>query len=131
MLKRDQQPALLANLIGPHLPPVALNVSARYQFCVDAGACAAVDFFDDLAAVGLHDHIALSLQAFNRSLRAAARQNPEFASIGAQACTDAFAAGYLGRIQQELRLFHGEATLGPKAPNPPGGRAVSPSDTLH
>lgn len=103
------QPALLINLGGPDLPPVVLNISDRLQFCVDAGASAAVSFFDDLTAVGLHDHIALSMHAFMQPARAYLVANEYLSPSTLQACTDAFAAGYLGRIQQELRLFRGEA----------------------
>lgn len=109
MLNSSKQPALLANIAGPHLPPVALNISSRYQFCVDAGASAAVGFFDDLTAFGLHDHIAYSMHVFSSSVRAGMAASGDYAPSKMQACTDAFAAGYLGRIQQELRMFHGES----------------------
>jgi hypothetical protein len=109
MRSHPNQPALLANLGGMNLPPVALNVPAQYQFCVDAGASAAVGFFDDLAAVGLHDHIACSMHAFTSAVRAGMAVTGDYSPPTMQACTDAFAAGYLGRIQQELRLFHGES----------------------
>lgn len=108
MLDQQNNPALLPNLVGAHLPPTALNVSAEFQFCVDAGRSAAIDFFDDLAAIGLHDHIALALSGFVSSIRAAIVAGEIPTLISMQACTDAFAAGYLGRIQQELRLFHGD-----------------------
>jgi hypothetical protein len=93
----SNQPALLANLAGAHMSPVA----SQYQFCVDAGAAAAVGFFDDLAVVGLHDHLACSIQGF-------------VADVAAMTPADinAFAAGYLGRVHQELRMFCGEP-IGP------------------
>lgn len=106
MRNQFKQPALLANLAGPHLPPVALSVSAQFQFCVDAGASAAVGFFDDLAAVGLHDHIACSMEVFMSSVRVGMAAMDDQSPAMMQACIDAFAAGYLGRIQQELQLFH-------------------------
>lgn len=102
-------PALLANLAGHHLPPVALSVSSQYQFCVDAGASAALGFFDDLAVVGLHDHIACSMHVFISSVRAGLAAIDDYPPATIQECTDAFAAGYLGRVQQELRLFQGES----------------------
>lgn len=115
-----KQPALLGNLGGPGLPPVALNISAEHQFCVDAGASAAEGFFDDMAAVGLHDHIALSMQMFTRSVRAGMAAAGDLFPVTLPGCTDAFAAGYLGRIQQELRLFHGECSAGQReAAGPP------------
>ena len=103
------QPALLSNLAGHHLPPVALSVSSQYQFCVDAGAMAAVGFFHDLANVGLHDHFACSMQVFVSSVRAGLAAMDNYPPATMQACIDAFAAGYLGRVQQELRLFRGES----------------------
>jgi hypothetical protein len=103
-----KNPALLGNLAGPGLPPIALNIAADYQFCVDAGVYAAEGFFDDLTAIGLHDHIALSMHTFMRSAGAVIADAGDRSSVTAQGCTDAFAAGYLGRVQQELRLFHGE-----------------------
>jgi hypothetical protein len=102
------QPALLPNLAGQNLPPLALSVSAQYQFGVDAGASAAEGFFDDLTAIGLHDHIACCMQVFTSSVRIGMVAMHEDSPANMQACVDAFAAGYLGRIQQELRLFHGE-----------------------
>jgi hypothetical protein len=102
------QPAILPNLIGPNLPPVALAVSAEYQFCVDAGIASAMGFFEDLTAVGLHDHIAYSMHVFMSSVRTGLTLTKGYSPARVQACNDAFAAGYLGRIQQELRLFHGE-----------------------
>lgn len=110
MRKGIERPATLVNLGGPALPPVVLNISKRFQFCVDAGAAAAVGFFEAHTAVGLHDHIAMSMHLFMSSMQTTADR---VASVPlspgvTQECTDAFAAGYLGRVHQELRLFHGE-----------------------
>jgi len=123
MRKGVERPATLANLDGPTLPPVQLNIAKRFQFCVDAGAAAAVGFFDSLTVVGLHDHIALSMHMFMRSMRSTAGSphGPPLTPGAAQDCTDAFAAGYLGRIQQELRLIHGERPAGAhRTPAAPG-----------
>ncbi|MES2935295.1 MAG: hypothetical protein V4805_17610 [Pseudomonadota bacterium] len=109
MFKPSKQPALLVNLAGAHLPPVALSIPAQYQFCVDAGVSAAEGFFDDLTAIGLHDHIAFSMHVFTSSVRAGMVASGDYSPGTMQACVDAFAAGYLGRIQQELRHFHGES----------------------
>lgn len=103
-----KQPAFLTNLAGAYLPPVVLSVSSQYQFCVDAGALAAVCFFDDLNGVGLHDHIACSMEIFTSTVQQSVVALEAHFPGTLEACTDAFAAGYLGRIQQELRLFHGE-----------------------
>ena len=108
MFNASSQPALLANLGGAHLPPVALSISSRYQVCVDAGVSAATAFFDDLAVVGLHDHIACAIEVFTASVRAGMAATGDSSPQRLQAFIDAFAAGYLGRIHQELRLFHGE-----------------------
>jgi len=108
MFANHSAPALLVKLGGAHLPPVALSVSSRYQVCVDAGVSAAAGFFDDLAAVGLHDHIACSVSVFTKAVRAGLAKDGDSSQERVQACIDAFAAGYLGRIHQELRLFHGE-----------------------
>jgi len=105
-MNNSNQPALLVNLAGAHLPPVALSVPAQFQFCVDAGAVAAVGFFDDLTTLGLHDHVAAAMHVFFRSVRSVTVDEPDLVPAFVQSCTDAFAAGYLGRIQQELRLFH-------------------------
>jgi hypothetical protein len=114
MRKGIERPATLVNLGGPALPPVVLNISQRFQFCVDAGAIAAVGFFDCLTVVGLHDHIALSMHLFMRSVRSTADNLGEMPPTpkAAQDCTDAFAAGYLGRIQQELRLIRRASECG-------------------
>lgn len=100
--------AFLTNLAGAHLPPVLLNVAAAFQYCVDAGAMAAVRFFDEATAIGLHDHIAVSMRDFSSSVRVGMAVADVFSSDTMQSCVDAFAAGYLGRIQQELRLFQGK-----------------------
>jgi hypothetical protein len=101
------QSAFLANIGSAYFPP-DLSVAAQHQFFIDAGAAAAEGFFDDLAVVGLHDHIALSMQIFTSSVRVGMPAMRDDSSATMQSCVDAFAAGYLGRIQQELRLFHGE-----------------------
>ncbi|KQV84964.1 hypothetical protein ASD15_07455 [Massilia sp. Root351] len=112
----DKHQALLMHLGGPHLPPLSLNISAQYQPCVDAGVAAAVCFFDDMTSVGLHDHIALSMHEFMVSVRAGMRATKTVPTVAMQGCTDAFAAGYLGRIQQELRLFHDDGLLRSQEP---------------
>ena len=115
-MNNSNQPAFLVNLAGAHLPPVALSVPAQYQFCVDAGALAAVCFFDDLASAGLHDHIACSMQVFTASAGMGEGATNARSPAARQACIDAFAAGYLGRVQQQLRLFHGERIGRQQAP---------------
>lgn len=106
--------ATLVNLGGQALPPVVLNISKRFQFCVDAGAAAAVGFFDAHTSVGLHDHIAMSMHLFMCSMRTTVDSMPiePMTPDVAQDCTDAFAAGYLGRVHQELRLFRDERSGG-------------------
>lgn len=84
------------------------------QLCIEAGAAAAVSFFDERTSLGLHDHIAASMHCFMQSLRALQTATSGAAPIATQTCTDAFAAGYLGRIQQELRLFRNEGSASAK-----------------
>lgn len=108
MFSSHAKPALLVNLGGAHLPPIPLSVSARYQVCVDAGVMAAAEFFDDLAVVGLHDHMACSVSVFMDAARSSLAKVGDSSHERLRACVDAFSAGYLGRIHQELRLFHGE-----------------------
>lgn len=107
MTNASKKYAVLLNQGCQGSPVISLNVPVELQFCVDAGAAAAYTFFDDRTAIGLHDHIAASMHAFMQSMRSTpthARQTgPQ--STGWQGCTDAFAAGYLGRIQQELRCI--------------------------
>lgn len=100
--------ALLATLNGPGLPTVVLNISERFQFCVDAGAAAAIQFFDELTSIGLHDHIAESMHLFLCASPSTTDADPNRCSVPGlpQQYADAFAAGYLGRIQQQLRVFH-------------------------
>lgn len=100
--------ATLPNIVGTNLPPLDLGISSEFQFCVDAGASAANAFFGNLSDFNLHDHIAMALQSFAASVGAGLAATGDYDPIKMQACTDAFAAGYLGRIQQDLRLFHGE-----------------------
>lgn len=107
MRETNAKAAVLPNAPGTEPPALPLAVAARFQFCVDAGAASAVCFFDDMTTVGLHDHVALSMHAFMASLEGGPSASPmgELLRANREACVDAFAAGYLGRIQQELRLF--------------------------
>jgi hypothetical protein len=95
-------------LAGKHLPPLELGIKMEYQFCVDAGVAAATDFFCSLSDFSLHNHIAVAAQSFCTSVGAGLAAAGCYEPATMQASMDAFAAGYLGRIQQELRLFHGE-----------------------
>lgn len=87
---------------------VALPILAIYQRCLDAGARAALGFFDDLAGVGLHDHLASSVQSFSASVGPALLGAGEHRDASLERSIGLFAAGYLGRIRQELRIFEGE-----------------------
>ena len=103
--------AQLENLGGVHLPPVALPVAGEFQCCVDAGAAAAVCFFNDAEFIGFSDHIALAVRGFNTTLErfivagAGTRGSAYRRAIQPRmrACIAAFEAGYLGRIQQEAK----------------------------
>ncbi len=100
--------AVLPNITGDSLPPIDLGILSEFQFCVNAGASAAVAFFGNLSDFNLHDHIAFALRSFSTSIEAGLAATGAYDTEMMQECRDAFAAGYLGRIQQELRLFHGE-----------------------
>jgi len=109
MRKRAQMVAQLPHPRSAELPSMVIDVPAELQFCVDAGACAAAYFCADITKVGLHDHIAVSMHAFMLSLEssivAASPKNGQWLCERKQHCIDAFGAGYLGLVQQELRLF--------------------------
>ncbi|MEB0029310.1 hypothetical protein QN372_00965 [Undibacterium sp. RTI2.1] len=99
------QQATLPNLSGVHLPPMALAIDARYQFAVDCGAYAAMIFFEEHPDIALHTHLPASLACFQENLRHRVA-GLEVAIHGRdQPVVDAFVAGYLGRIQQELRTM--------------------------
>ena len=122
----SQNAATLDNLGGNHLPPVLLNVDRNLQGCVDAGVYYALHFFDDLTQCGLHDHIALCTHEFlgqiNQTLAAQNHANP----LNQQLCINAFVAGYMGRIQQELRLFHGKTNAPNHYPSAKNNREGEP-----
>jgi hypothetical protein len=106
MMRTTKATAILRNPCGPNFPPLVLNMPASFQLCVDAGAAAAMGFFDDADGCALHDHIAFSVRAFTDAVRALVAMFGQETAVSVQGCVDAFAAGYLGRIQQELHLFH-------------------------
>lgn len=105
MLNPSKTRAVLPNLLGKGFPEHELNIAGQYQFCVDVGAMAASDFFGNMPDCALHDHIALAAHDFMRMAAKAILRPQEL-----QDSRTAFIAGYLGRIQQELRLFHNEAS---------------------
>ncbi len=90
------------------MPPLDLGIGFEFQFCVNAGVAAATDFFRNLSDFSLHNHIAVAAQSFSASVGAGLAAAGCYEPMVMQSSMDAFAAGYLGRIQQELRLFHGE-----------------------
>jgi len=104
--------ATLPHIAGTNFPPLELDISSKFQFCVNAGAAAAAGFFDNLSDLSLHNHIAYSLKSFMASIGAGLAATGKHEPFTMQSCTDSFAAGYLGRIQQELRLFHGDGSGG-------------------
>ncbi len=82
-----------------------LPVDVRYQFAVNCGAQSAMVFFDEDQAITLHAHLPASLGYFiQQTRRGAAALGVDFSEMS-KACTNAFVAGYLGRIQQELRIM--------------------------
>jgi hypothetical protein len=97
--------ATLPNLSGANLPPVALSIDARYQFAVNCGAQSATVFFEEDQAITLHAHLPASLANYMLQSRLGAEALGIDFSETAKECSNAFVAGYLGRIQQELRLM--------------------------
>lgn len=117
MTNSSKKCAVLLSQASQGLPVVSLNIPIEHQFCVDAGAAAAYKFFDDRTAVGLHDHIAISMAEFMHSIRSAHVRGLQFGQnkVDWQGYTDAFAAGYLGRIQQQLRSIRTRTQGDPNA----------------
>lgn len=108
MLNTAFQAANLPNLAGTHLPPLELPVDASYQSAVDCGMRAAQAFFNEDEAVSLHAHLPACLHHYLQFLRQACALLVSAETVWQQheqASRDAFCAGYLGRIQQELRLM--------------------------
>lgn len=100
---------------GRHFPSLVLTIDARYQFAVTCGAESASAFFHEHPEITLHAHLPASLEYFLRQARVgAAALGVEWAGRDRE-ITDAFLAGYMGRIQQELRIM--------RTPNPPEQRA--------
>lgn len=94
-----------------YLPPlndkfsteISLPIDARYQFAVTCGAQSASAFLEEDDAISLHAHLPAYLAFFTEQARlGAAALGLQYGDY-AKACTDAFVAGYLGCIQQELR----------------------------
>lgn len=104
----SEQPAILPNLSGKHLPPVTLAISADFQCCVDAGARSAAYFLEGLTNCSLHDHIAASSRVFIKKVQCLLAAQGDNRPFNQQRFVDAFVAGYFGLIQQELSLLHGE-----------------------
>ena len=105
MHKPATQQATLPHPAGAHLPHITLPIDARYQFAVDCGAYAAMVFFDEHSEITLHAHMPASLEYFIRQTRVAAGAlGVEWAGRDSNV-VNAFMAGYLGRLQQELRTM--------------------------
>lgn len=100
--------AILPAIAGMHLPPVELTIDAHYQSAVDCGIRAAQAFFNEDEAVSLHKHLPACLHHYLQLVRQACILLEPVETVWQQheqASRDAFCAGYLGRIQQELRLM--------------------------
>jgi hypothetical protein len=104
MNAHSNQQAFLPDLNG--VPSsISLTINARYQFAVTCGAQSATAFFEEDQAISLHAHLPASLSFFTEQARLGAVALGLQYSDYAKACTDAFVAGYLGRVQQELRII--------------------------
>lgn len=93
--------ASLPNLISTSLPYLELPVDARYQFAVTYGAYAAEVFLLDDHPSLLCRHLPAALAYFMECSRSYPL-NEGLPLADQPALSDAFVAGYLGRIQQEL-----------------------------
>ena len=102
------QCATLPDPAGAGLPAMTLPVDARYQQAVDCGVRAAQAFFCEDDAISLHAHLPACLHHYLQMVRQACALLASAETVWQQheqASRDAFCAGYLGRIQQELRLL--------------------------
>lgn len=97
--------AYLPHINDKHFPEVILPIDARFQFAVTCGAQSASAFFEEDDAISLHAHLPASLAFFTEQARLGAAALGLQYSDYAKACSDAFVAGYLGYIQQELRVM--------------------------
>lgn len=97
--------AILPDTVHGEPSSILLSIDARYQFAVTCGAQSATAFFDEDHAISLHAHLPASLAFFTEQARLGAAALGLQYSDYAKACSDAFVAGYLGRIQQELRII--------------------------
>ncbi|MBC3864343.1 hypothetical protein H8K32_19790 [Undibacterium jejuense] len=108
MTKSISLNAILPNLLGDQLPPIELKIDAYYQGAVNCGIRAAQAFFNEDEAVNLHAHLPACLHHYLNVLRQSCALIESSASVWnqhEQSSRDAFCAGYLGRIQQELRII--------------------------
>ena len=105
MSKFPTSHAVLPDALNGTPSQILLSIDSRFQFAVTCGAQSASAFFEEDDAISLHAHLPASLAFFTEQARLGA------AALGLdyldyiKPCTDAFVAGYLGRIQQELRII--------------------------
>jgi len=108
MLNPSFRSATLPALAGADAPVLDLPVDARYQQAVDCGVRAAQAFLSDDGAISLHAHLPACLHHYLQIVRQACALLVSAETVWQQheqASRDAFCAGYLGRLQQELRLM--------------------------
>lgn len=122
--------ALLENIAGAKLPPLAVDIPAQFQFCVNAGAAAASNFLADSSAVLMHDHIALAPRSFAGSVGAGMAATGDYDPEKMIDCRDAFTAGYLGRLQQALTQVRDDGTAKHSTPSAPSF-AVTKTNTIN
>jgi hypothetical protein len=105
MHKHIQQHAFIPHPNGAHFPETILTIEARYQFAVTCGAQSATAFLNEHPEITLHTHLPVSLDYFlNQARQGAMALGVDLQGVD-KLVTDAFLAGYLGRIQQELRTI--------------------------
>lgn len=97
------QTAYLPNLNGSNLPQASLPIDVRFQFAVTCGAQSASVFLEEEDGISLHEHLPASLAYFTEQAKLGAAALGLQYNDHAKACTDAFVAGYMGFLQQELR----------------------------
>lgn len=105
MHKTIHQHAFIPHPNGAHFPETILTIEARYQFAVTCGAESATAFFSEHSEITLHRHLPVSLDYFlSQARQGATALGVDWQGVD-KLVTDAFLAGYLGRIQQELRTI--------------------------
>jgi hypothetical protein len=106
MNKSMSNRAVLPAIADMHISAIELAIDAQYQSAVNCGILAAQAFFTEDDAICLHAHLPACLHHYLHVVRQSCALLELAECIWQQheqASRDAFCAGYLGRVQQELR----------------------------